>query len=224
MLKQVLIEDRSSVLAVEGSMKRRVFLRLFVLFLACALIAVPALAKKKPKSTEPGKYKDWHGDIDVIEILEKFSMADYNKIVVTGFDSTDVELPDKDDNTYEPVKEVLKDTTSAFVEGLRGKLEKEGVTVEAGEGGGAGTLVISGTVVEMDPGSRAARYWGGFGAGAARGHLEIIVKDGGTGNTLLKIDQERRSGFGGFGGDYVGLMNKNLKAIGKDMALVFDQF
>ena len=47
---------------------------------------------------------------------------------------------------------------------------------------------------------------------------------GATGKVLLKIDQERRSGVGAMGGDYVELMQRNLRAIGEDMALVFSKF
>jgi hypothetical protein len=206
-------------------MKRIGVLRMLVLLLVCVAIALPGLAKKKKSfSTEPGTYEEWHDDIDKIEIVATFSMADYTRIVVTGFETDDVDLPDKDDNTYEPVLEVLKDVVSPFVEGLKAELGKPGVTVEAGLEGGAGSLVISGKVLEMDPGSKAARYWGGFGAGAARGHVEIVVTDGATGDVLLRIDQERRSGVGMFGGDYVKLMQNNMNAIGEDMALVFSKF
>lgn len=205
-------------------MKRSSLPSVLVLLALCVVVAIPAFAKKKPTSTAPGTYEEWNEDIDKIEIVATFAMSDYSKIVVAGFDTDDVELPEKDDNTYEPVQQVLKDVVTPFVEGLRESLEKPGVTVEAGSEGGAGTLVISGKVLEMDPGSKAARYWGGFGAGAARGHLEIVVKDGATGKVLLKIDQERRSGVGMFGGDYVKLMNNNLNAIGEDMAMVFGQF
>ena len=184
-------------------------------------LAAPALAKKKGKSsTAPGKYQDWKGDIDQLEIVETFQRSGYQKIAVSGFDTSNTPLPEADDNTYEPVKTVLADPVTAFAEGLR---EEVGMTVESGEGGG-GALVISGTVEEMDPGSRAKRYWGGFGAGSARAVLAIEVKDGGSGKTLLKIHQERRSGVGVGGGEYVNLMNRNLRAIGKDVALVLNAF
>lgn len=206
-------------------MKKNSVLRIFVLLVVCVAVAMPGLAKKKKgSSTEPGTYEEWNEDIDKIEIVETFKMSDYSKIVVTGFSTDDVALPAKDDNTYEPVQQVLKDVVTPFVEGLKEHLAKPGVSVEAGSEGSAGALVISGKILEMDPGSKAARYWGGFGAGAARGHLEIVVTDGASGKVLLKIDQERRSGVGMFGGDYVKLMQNNLNAIGEDMAMVFSKF
>lgn len=68
----------------------------------------------------------------------------------------------------------------------------------------------------LDPESR--------GAGAARVVLRLEVSDGGSGRTLLKIKQERRAGVGMGGGDYVKLMNRNLRQIGGDVALVLAAF
>lgn len=182
--------------------------------------AAPAVAKKKGASTAPGKYEDWQDEIDVLEIVQTFQRSAYAKIVVSGLDTSKTPLPDADDNTYEPVKEVLADPVSSFVEGLS---KGSGMRVEKGKGG-AGALVVSGVVEEMDPGSRSARYWGGFGAGAARTVLRLEVKDGASGKTLLKIHQERRSGVGVGGGSYVNLLNRNLRKIGDDVALVLQAF
>ncbi len=196
---------------------------LFVLVALLFASATPTLAKKKKKggsSTAPGKYVDWQGEIDELEVVATFKSADFKRVVVSGFDTSKTPLPDADDNSHEPAKEVLANAVSSYVEGLR----KDGsMTVATGEGE-AGDLVISGAVEEMDPGSRAARYWGGFGAGAARTKLWIEVKDGGSGKTLFTMRQERRSGVGMAGGDYVKLMNRNLRAIGKDTVMVLDAF
>ncbi len=197
---------------------------LFVLVALLFASATPTLAKKKKNKggnqTEPGKYVDWQDEIDELEIVETFKSADFKRVVVSGFDTSKTPLPEPDDNSYGPAKEVLADAVSSFVEGMR---NEGSMTVATGEGG-AGDLVISGAVEEMDPGSRAARYWGGFGAGAARTKLWIEVKDGGSGKTLLKMRQERRSGVGMAGGNYVKLMNRNLRAIGKDAAMVLETF
>lgn len=186
--------------------------------------AAPTLAKKKSKgksgSTEVGEYKDWRGEIDSLEIHEVFERSAYEKIVVGSFDTSETPLPETDDNTYEPVKTVLAAPEDAFVEGLRNEL---GMAVEGGEEG-AGALVIRGVVEEMDPGSKSARYWAGFGAGAARAVLRLEIADGSSGKTLLTIKQERRSGVGMAGGDYVKLMNRNLRQIGEDVAMVLGAF
>jgi hypothetical protein len=48
--------------------------------------------------------------------------------------------------------------------------------------------------------------------------------DAATGTVLLRFTQERRSGVGLFGGDYVELMNRNLVTIGQDLAGVLKAF
>ena len=76
----------------------------------------------------------------------------------------------------------------------------------------------------MDPGSKAKRYFAGFGAGAARTKVSGEIVDGKTGKVLVRFTQERRSGVGMMGGDYVGLMNRNLRAIGEDVANIVSAF
>lgn len=203
--------------------------KLLRLSLACAILAalVPtaAEAKGKPAPTTPGKYTDWSGEIDELEIVEPFDLAQYERIVVEPFDTTGTPLPEEKDNAYEPVKTVLARVAPPFVEGLSKNLGKPPVeTGEAGNEAGAGALLIRGTVVQMDPGSQAARYWAGFGAGAARTEIAGEVVDAGTGKVLLRFRQERRSGAGMFGGDYVKLMDRNLRTIGEDVALILKAF
>lgn len=192
-----------------------------VALIALALIVVaPSITWAGSGSTAPGTYTDWGEEIDSLEILETFDRSNFSQLVVRDFDTSGTPLPEKDDNTYEPVQQVLKDPASAFAEGVK----KESVIKVASGKGGAGTLVVTGKVLQMDPGSRAARYWGGFGAGATRVELELEIQDGGSGKTLLKMKQERRSGFGMGGGNYIKLMNRSLRAVGKDLAFVLSAF
>jgi hypothetical protein len=204
--------------------RKTIAVRLFAVIALVFLAAVPMEARgKKSKSlTEPGTYEDWADEIDELEVVETFSFADYQKVLVAPFDTDDVELPEKSDNTYDAVKDVLKDPEEELVDGIREELD--GKKVDEGSKGGAGTLIVRGKVVTMDPGSRAARYWAGFGAGAARTGIEAEIVDGATGKVLVKFTQERRSGVGAAGGGYEDLMNRNLEAIGEDIALILKQF
>lgn len=200
-------------------------LRRVLVFALMLLSAMPLLArgKKGSSSTEPGKYKEWGPDIDEIEILKSFKFSDYTKVVVERLDTEDVELPGKDDNTFEPVKKVLASATEGFVQGLRGSVDQK-VSIEEHAGKNAGTLVIRGKVVELDPGSKAARYWAGFGAGAARAKIEGEIVDAKTGDVLARFTQERRSGVGVMGGDYQELMQRNLNSVGEDIANLLKAF
>jgi len=203
----------------------KTLLRLSFSLLVLSLLASPLAARKgKGPSTEPGKYEEWNEEIDELEIVETFKLSDYSKVVVEPFDTEGTPLPDKDDNTYEPVQQVLKDPAGPFAEGLTGEIKGK-IAVSEGAGGQAGgALIVRTKLVTMDPGSQAARYWAGFGAGAARTEVSGEVVDAATGKVLLRFKQERRSGVGVAGGDYVKLMERNLRTIGEDMALILNAF
>lgn len=195
------------------------------LILAFLILASPAMAARKGKGapTAPGKYTEWQDEIDELEVVETFKLSDYAKVVVEPFDTKDTPLPEKDDNTYEPVQEVLAAPAGPFAAGLTEALDGK-LPVSEGTGGGDKTLVVRARVLTMDPGSRAARYWAGFGAGAARVELAGEIVDAATGKVLVRFQQERRSGVGVAGGDYVKLMQRNLRAVGEDVALILRSF
>jgi len=204
---------------VSRLLRRRAVTRAAVLAAALLLVAGSAQAKKAKAPTEPGAYRDWNGEIDQLEVVQSFSFADYGRLLVGSFDTSATPLPESDDNTYEPVKEVLADVGSPLAEALRNNLPGKSVETLAGEAPSEkGVLVLRGKVLEMDPGSRAARYWGGFGAGAARTKLQCELVDAASGQVLLRFTQERRSGVGVGGGGYVDLLQRNLRTIGRDLA------
>lgn len=195
------------------------------LILAFLILAAPATAARKEKAepTAPGKYTEWRDEIDELEVVETFQLSSYTKVVVEPFDTADAELPEKDDNTYEPVKQVLASPAGPFTEGLAEELGRK-IEVSEGQGGGEKTLLVRARVLTMDPGSRAARYWASFGAGAARTELEGEIVDAATGKVLVRFQQERRSGVGVAGGDYVKLMERNLRTVGEDVAFILQSF
>lgn len=195
------------------------------LILAFLILAAPAAAARKGKSapTAPGKYTEWQDEIDELEVVETFQLSNYTKVIVEPFDTGDTSLPEKDDNTYEPVKQVLASPSGPIADGLDDALDGR-IEVSEEKGGGEKTLLVRGRVLTMDPGSRAARYWAGFGAGAARAEVEGEIVDASTGKVLVRFRQERRSGVGMAGGDYVKLMQRNLRTIGEDVALILQSF
>lgn len=194
------------------------------LWLALALLGVEGSAFARGSApTAPGKYDDWNDEVDQVEVVRSFDVSRFERLVVEPLDTSATPLPERDDNTYEPVKAVLASPTSSFVEGLGGALPSPRAA-EGGAGRGAGTLVVRGRVLTMDPGSQAKRYFGGFGAGAARTEIQAEVVDGGNGAVLLRFRQERRSGVGVMGGDYEKLMRRNLRQIGEDLGNVLKAF
>lgn len=202
----------------------RLSARFAVFALAALLLPGAALAaKKQPFPTAPGTYTDWGDEVDQLEVVESFKLADYERVVVEPFDTSETRLPDKDDNAYIAVQTTLSAVALPLVEGLQTSLGGK-PAVEEGKSAGAGALVVRGKVTTMDPGSRAARYWAGFGAGAARTELQGEVVDAASGKVLLRFRQERRSGVGLAGGDYVKLMQRNLRTIGEDLGMVLRAF
>lgn len=208
-------------------MLRHVF-RLSVLCLAALLmIAAPLSARSKKSSTEPGTYRDWKNEIDQVEILQTFRLADYDVVIVEPLDGSRTELPESDDNTFEPVKSVLEHATGPYVSGLAYKIGHRIEVVDAArdEDGAEGRkLILRGKIVRMDPGSQAARYWAGFGAGAAKTEISGELFDPESGKVLVKFNQERRSAVGEFGGDYEELMDRNLAQIGGDVGFLLEAF
>lgn len=205
-------------------MSTHVSRRVFVSLLLVVAMAVPMFARgKKAASTEPGNYKEWGPNIDELEIVKKFHTADYKNIVVQPFATADVKMPEKSDNSYKPVQDVLASATETLVSGLRKETDRNVSIAEKAPTAGD-TLIIRGKIVEINPGSRAARYFAGFGAGAAGAKVQGEIVDAKTKQVLARFTQERRSGTGAAGGGYEDLLNRDLKTIGGDVGRMLKEF
>lgn len=66
---------------------------------------------------------------------------------------------------------------------------------------GARVLRLEGGLTRLDAGSRALRYFVGFGAGASKAQIETRVIDVATGKAVLVTADRREAAFGMFGGD-----------------------
>ena len=73
----------------------------------------------------------------------------------------------------------------ALAEEIAGELRRQGHTAEAIPAGGqpTGDVIVRGRLVRMDGGSRALRYWVGFGAGAAKFGTAVVPHRGRTGRS-----------------------------------------
>lgn len=183
---------------------------LIVWLFATGLLSVRASAA--PQSTAPGTYRDWN-DVDEVTVVQPFRAEAYATIAVESFDSTGVQLPDPEDNTFEAVKSALRMIKPAFIDGLEKKARRPVVASSKG-----GTLIVRARLTKVDPGSQAARYFGGFGAGAVKIALTGEIVDAASGKTLVRFVQERRSGFGAFGGGYGELFQRTARQLGGDVA------
>lgn len=205
-------------------MKRR-----SLLLALCVLASVATVYARggKPAPTAPGKYKEWGQDIDEIEVVKSFKIADYDKVVVLPFDTSASPMPEKTEKSYEPIRSVLDSYSMTLVEALRPELKAK-VSVDTADKApkSAKTLIIRGKVESLSPGSRAKRYIGGFGAGAAGTKLSGDIVDAKSGEVLVHFTQERRSGgtFKFAGGNDMDVMRDSIHAAGKDIAHILDAF
>jgi hypothetical protein len=201
--------------------------RLLVVILALSIVVPAVYGRTKPAPTAPGTYKDWGQDIDQIEIIKTFKMADYDKIVVEPFDTSKAPLPDQKEKWYGTLKTALAGYTGYFMESFPQELKaKADVQQSSSAPKSAKTLIIRGEVETLDPGSRAGRYFGGFGAGSASTKVAIDIIDAKSGKVLAHVNQARRSGgtFKAGGGNDLDVMRDAVHAVAKDIAHALDAF
>jgi hypothetical protein len=201
--------------------------RIIISLVALSLFAPALIARDKPAPTAPGTYKEWGQDIDQIEIVKTFKIADYDHIVVQTFDTSASPLPDQKEKSYESIKSVLDGYTLTLIESLRPELKAKAAVAQSDkETKDAKTLILRGKVEDLSPGSRAKRYLGGFGAGAAGTKLSGEIVDAKSGTVLARFTQERRSGgtFKFAGGNDMDVMRDSIHAAGKDVAHILDAF
>ena len=85
-----------------------------------------------------------------------------------------------------------------------------------------GPLRIEGSLVECNPGSRAARYLVGMGAGKAAVAGVIEVFEPGKKRPSLRLYARDTASAGGFGGDSVSMMNHIINVLAVRMTSVLE--
>lgn len=167
--------------------------------------------------TYPATVEDWHGStVDHVEFLKPYKLNSYQSVAIMPLDTAGARIPN--DNTGDAVERALKNVTATYSAGVSETLKGFTVqTVAAGATPTAGALVLRGRVVEISPGSQAARHFVGFGAGASRTRIEGELFDPATNSVLIKFVHAKASGTGTFGGDYDSLIKSDIKDVGKDI-------
>jgi uncharacterized protein DUF4410 len=188
-----------------------------VIFLGWALF-VCTWAMAAPEPTSAGTYRDWH-DIDEVTIIQPFNASSYSDLAVESFDSSRVKLPETSDNTYRAVQSAIQTMKPAFMAGVAEKAKRKSAPGRPGK-----TLVIRARLTKIDPGSQAARYFVGFGAGAVKIAILGEIIDRSSGKVLVRFAQERRSAFGAFGGGYGALFQRTAHQLGGDVAGLINAF
>ena len=147
-------------------------------------------------------------------------------IVIKPFDTSATDLgtggKDGKDSRQQEAKTMQNEGPRVLAEHFVSALEKSGAvkSVRALSSADAvpdGALVVEGSFVTLDPGSRAKRYFAGFGAGKSSVKVTGSVKDS-SGRTLATFEQRRVGTMGMGGGDSLGKLMSDSGSIGEDIA------
>ena len=193
------------------------------LCVSIALLVTPALAADKAPT--PGAVRHVEdGVLDRIDLhVERMPAAEI--VVVRPFSTEGADLGTggeggkaKNVSTVEAMKsEAPLMLTNALVSRLRELGSVKEVRADDGSAIPAGAIIVEGRFLQLDPGSRAKRYWVGFGAGHSGVEVEGRVLDG-SGKELATFTQRRIGAMGVAGGDSAVKMRKDATQIGRDIA------
>jgi hypothetical protein len=141
------------------------------------------------------------------------------RVVMRPFSATDADIVKGDKK--EETKTMQADGPRMLAERFVAKLKELGPftdvsALDAGATAPPDALVVEGKFTEIDPGSRAKRYFVGFGSGKSGVTVEGSVKASGT---LVASFEQRRVGVMGLaGGDSLGKLAGDTRSIGEDLA------
>jgi hypothetical protein len=185
------------------------------------LLAVPALLAQSPVKT----IED--GALDRIELFVASLDAPAElTVAIRPFDSSAASLGTGDkggkEERQQEAQTIKNEGPRILAERFSATLEKSGPfksvrILKSDESVAERTLVVEGKFVTIDPGSRAKRYFGGFGAGKSSVKVTGQVKDA-SGRTLAVFEQRRIGTMGFAGGDSLGKLMADSRSIGEDIA------
>ena len=141
------------------------------------------------------------------------------KAVIRPFSATDADIVKGDKK--EETKTMQADGPRMLAERFVAKLKELGPftdvsALDAGATAPPDALIVEGKFTEIDPGSRAKRYFVGFGSGKSGVTVEGSVRSSGT---LVASFEQRRIGVMGMaGGDSLGKLAGDTRNIGEDLA------
>lgn len=180
----------------------------------CGIVPRPVAlaAQGSPVQTVKG------GILDEVKLYTA-KLPETKTVVMRPFSATDADLTEgeKKDETkkMQPIAPGM--LAEEFVKKLKPMGPFTDVAVLSADSAPADAIVVEGKFKEMDPGSRAKRYFVGYGAGKSGVMVEGTVK-GPDGTVLATFNQRRVGVMGVAGGDSVSKLQDDTKAIGEDIA------
>jgi hypothetical protein len=194
--------------------------RLRLLAVVLSVIGPQALGAQAPvKTVEDG----------VLDKIALFVASPGGKdlvVVIKPFDTSRADLgtggKDGKDARQQEAKTMQHEGPRVLAEHFVAELEKSGAVksvraLTAADAVPDGALVVEGSFLTLDPGSRAKRYFAGFGAGKSSVKVAGTVKDS-SGRMLATFEQRRVGTMGVGGGDSLGKLMADSGNIGEDVA------
>lgn len=173
------------------------------------------------------------GVLDRIELFViSIEQSDYAAVAIKPFDSSTADLgtggKDGKDARQQEAQTMLNEGPRVLAERFVATLEKGASfkvvrALKAEEAAPDRALLVEGEFVTLDPGSRAKRYFAGFGAGKSSVKVTGTVKDT-AGRTLATFEQRRVGAMGMGGGDSLGKLMSDSRSIGEDIARFLDKW
>ena len=192
-----------------------------LMFLCGVFLLVQSLGAQTPVKT----IED--GALDRIELFVSSLESPTNlTVLIRAFDASAADLGTGDkggkDTRQQEAQTMKSEGPRVLADRFVATLEKGGPfkavrVLNAGEAVPEGALAVEGKFVTIDPGSRAKRYFAGFGAGKSSVKVVGVVKDS-TGRTLATFEQRRIGSMGMAGGDSLGKLMSDSRNIGEDVA------
>lgn len=181
-----------------------------------ALVAVLALSSVNLNAQQ--NLKDWQG-IDEITFYRNIPYSEIGTLYILPADESVCRFHDEE----EKVNKQVADQMAAFRPMIQKTCKKVNVKLADSLPANleANDLVLYIKYLEYDLGNRAARVWGGFGAGHAQTKINLTVKDA-AGNTVFEAIQKHLSGGNPFADlKYHKVLEDMHKNFAKDIAKIF---
>ena len=182
-------------------------------------VGIGALGTARPLAQDPSPVRTLKdGMLDEIKLyVDKLPPS--TRVVIRPFSATDADLVNGE--RKEETKTMQADGPRMLSERFVVKLKEFGpfadvLALDSGSPAPDAALVVDGKFSELDPGSRAKRYFVGFGAGKSGVTVEGSVKT--ASGTLLATFEQRHIGVMGVaGGDSLGKLAADARAIAEDL-------
>ena len=151
--------------------------------------------------------------------------GDDSVIVVRLFDASGADLGTGAEGGKKKRVEAAKLMQKEAPEVVAGELVKrvkklgpfKDAQIDSGDPLPENSVVVEGRFTILDPGSRAKRFWAGFGAGKGVMEMEGEIKNA-SGEVLAEFRQKRLTVIGAFGGSYQRKMHADSERFGEDIA------